>query len=103
MAQSSKLEQPCQELQRDKVFYVLFITFHEVLKAERLLKSHQLDVDVVPVPRSISSDCGVCIKSRSTVEILFGLLGHISGVKCYVFDGIEYKPGKAHPRREPRN
>ena len=55
-----------------------------------------MDVEVVPVPRSLSSDCGVSIKSRSPVEQLFELLGQCTGVKCYVFDGIKYKPGKPH-------
>jgi hypothetical protein len=82
-----------------KVFYILFDTLHDVLKAEKLLKSHHLDVEVVPVPRKISSDCGVSIKSRSPVESLFGLLGEIRGVKCYIFDGVQYKAGRSHSRK----
>jgi hypothetical protein len=82
-------------LQNNKAYFILFITIHDVLKAEKLLKKQGLAAEVVPVPRNISSDCGVCIKSSSPVEALFSLLGGISGVKCYVFDGKEYRPGKA--------
>jgi hypothetical protein len=100
MIQGQHVENTAQELGKEKVFYILFLTFHDVLKAERLLKGHQLDVDIVPVPRGISSDCGVCIKSLSPVEVLFGLLGQISGVKCYVFDGVAYKPGRTHKKAQ---
>lgn len=97
---SQHLEDVPQESHREKVFYILFLTFQDVLKAERLLKGHQLDVDIVPVPRGMSSDSGVCIKSRSPVEVLFGLLGQISGVRCYVFDGIAYRPGRSHRKSQ---
>ncbi len=89
------------ETENDKIFYIIFVTFHDVLRAEKLLKNHHLDVEIVPVPRGLSSDCGVCIKSRSPVELLFGLLGRVSGVKCYVFDGVEYKPGRSRKKRTP--
>ncbi len=79
----------------DKVYYILFATIHDVLKAEKALKSRAIDGEVVPVPRSLSSDCGVCIKSTAPVESLVELLARLRGVKCYVFDGVEYKPGRS--------
>jgi hypothetical protein len=81
-------------LQKDKAYYILFRTIHEVLKVEKLLKNHGLDTEVVPVPRNLSSDCGVCIKSKASVEELIPLLGDMVDIKCFVFDGMEYKPGK---------
>jgi hypothetical protein len=99
MAQDRQLAQASREVQGDKVFYIMFVTFHDVLKAEKLLDSHRLDVEIVPVPRGLSSDCGVCLKSRSPVELLFGLLSQVTGVKCYVFDGVEYKPGRPHKKK----
>jgi hypothetical protein len=99
MAQNRQLAQESHEAQVDKVFYIMFVTFHDVLKAEKLLRGHRLDVEIVPVPRGLSSDCGVCLKSRSPVELFFGLLGQVTGVRCYVFDGVEYKPGRAHKRK----
>jgi hypothetical protein len=37
------------------------------MKAEKLLKGKGLNVDLIPVPREISSDCGVAIEM--SVEI----------------------------------
>jgi len=86
-------------LPHDKAYYILFSTIHEVLKVEKVLKNSQADVEVVPVPRSLSSDCGVCIKSKAPVELLMDLIGDMAGLKCFLFDGIEYKPGKHRGKR----
>ena len=41
--------------------YLLFNSIHYVMKAEELLKNAGIIIDLVPVPREISSDCGMCI------------------------------------------
>lgn len=41
--------------------YLLFNSIHYVMKAEDLLKAAGITIDLVPVPREISSDCGMCI------------------------------------------
>ena len=38
----------------DKVYFLIFATIHDVLKAERILKDAALDVEVVPVPRTLA-------------------------------------------------
>lgn len=83
----------------DKFYFLIFTTIHDVLKAERTLKDGALDVEVVPVPRALSSDCGVCIKSGEEPEVLAGLLGHISGIRCFVFNGTEYGPEEFPARK----
>jgi hypothetical protein len=83
-------------LEKSECFYILFTTIHEVLKAEKILKEQMVDVEIVPVPRSLSSDCGVCLKSKADVGLLASLLGSVEGVKCYLFDGVEYRPGRRH-------
>jgi hypothetical protein len=45
-----------------KACIITFSTTHHVLHAEKLLRSTGIDVELVPVPRYISSDCGICIK-----------------------------------------
>jgi hypothetical protein len=40
----------------------LFGSIHHVMKAEKLLKGKGMEVDLIPVPREISSDCGVAIE-----------------------------------------
>lgn len=41
---------------------VLFETVSYVMKAEKLLKEAGVPHKIIPVPRNISSDCGVCIR-----------------------------------------
>ncbi len=98
MADGQPLAKTISEAEKEKIFYIMFCSFHDVLKAEKLLKSHHLDVEIVPVPRGLNADCGVCIKSKSPVELLFGLLSLVVGVKCYVFDGVQYRPGRSQKR-----
>lgn len=37
-------------------------TIHYVIKGERILKRAGLKIDVIPVPREISSDCGMALE-----------------------------------------
>lgn len=39
-----------------------FESIHYVMKAEKLLKQNEYEVVLIPVPRKISSDCGVSLK-----------------------------------------
>jgi hypothetical protein len=41
---------------------VILFSIHFVLKAEKLCKQHHVLHDVIPVPRAISSDCGMAIE-----------------------------------------
>ncbi len=40
---------------------ILFPSIHYVIQAEKLIKEKGLFFDLIPVPRYLSSDCGVCI------------------------------------------
>ncbi len=40
---------------------LILFSIHYVLKAEKLLKNKGITHDVVPVPREISSDCGMAL------------------------------------------
>lgn len=44
---------------RDGLF--IFNSVHKVMRAEETLKSAGLDVRLMPVPRSLSSDCGLAL------------------------------------------
>lgn len=39
----------------------VFLSIHDVMAAEKALKEKRIRHDVVPVPRSMSSDCGMAI------------------------------------------
>ena len=41
---------------------IVLSSVHRVMRAEKVLKQNGLKVDLVPVPREISSDCGVAIE-----------------------------------------
>lgn len=54
---------------------IILFSIHYVLKAEKLLKEHGLAHDVVPVPREISSDCGMAIEfDGSHYQAIAGIL-----------------------------
>ena len=54
---------------------ILFPSVHFALRAEKLLKARGLPHKLIPVPRHLSSDCGVCLripwdKREEVMEIL---------------------------------
>jgi hypothetical protein len=40
----------------------LFDSVSQVMKAEKILKNAGIPHKLIPVPRSISTDCGVCLR-----------------------------------------
>ncbi len=49
---------------------VLFQSISSALRAEKLLKKEGMAYKLIPVPRHLSSDCGVCIRFFSEDEFL---------------------------------
>ncbi|HQO39146.1 MAG TPA: DUF3343 domain-containing protein [Spirochaetota bacterium] len=43
-------------------YVVLFNSVSYALKSEKILKKEGIPFKLIPVPKSISSDCGVCIR-----------------------------------------
>ena len=41
---------------------VLFYSMSGALRAEKLLKKDGVVIKLIPVPRQLSSDCGVCVR-----------------------------------------
>lgn len=41
---------------------VLFHSVTHAMKAEKLLKAAGLTIKLIPVPKHISSDCGICLR-----------------------------------------
>ncbi len=68
-------------------YIFIFESVHQVMKAERLLKSKGFKIDLIPVPREISSDCGVAIELIEELEsealITLNQNG-ISMIKCFI-------------------
>jgi len=46
---------------------ILFDSVHHALRSEKILKEAGIPHKLIPVPRHISSDCGICL--RFTVDL----------------------------------
>lgn len=64
---------------------VLFQSTSGVLRAEKLAKGAALKVKLIPVPRHLSSDCGVCLRCESADVHRVRSILDAAGVE---FDGI---------------
>lgn len=68
-------------------YIILFHTIHDVLRVEKILKQHSISHELVPVPRNLSSDCGMCVKLRDDIERALSLCTNIEIAGCYDADG----------------
>jgi len=66
-------------------FVALFPSVSHVMKAEKLLIAENLPIKIIPVPKIISSDCGVCIRFN------FDISDRIKLILDQNFEGIEYR------------
>jgi len=49
-------------------FVMLFKSVSYVLKAEKILKKEGLPHKLIPVPKNISSDCGICLRFEPAIQ-----------------------------------
>ncbi|MGD0168110.1 MAG: DUF3343 domain-containing protein [Smithella sp.] len=49
-------------------YVILFRTVSYALKAEKILKQEGLPHKLIPVPKHVSSDCGVCLLIHTDVK-----------------------------------
>lgn len=75
-------------------FLVLFNSIHDVLRAEKILKQHTVPNELVPVPRDLSSDCGMSIIVNGDIHSVMDLLAGIRTTGTYFFDGHSYTPAR---------
>jgi hypothetical protein len=75
----------------NKYSIILFYTIHDVLRAEKILKQHRIPHELVPVPRNLSSDCGMCVKLLDDIEKTLSLLDKIDIAGCYAGDGRKHE------------
>ena len=47
---------------------MLFKAVSYVLKAEKILKKEGLPHKLIPVPKQISSDCGICLRFEPSIQ-----------------------------------
>ena len=59
---------------------ILVDSTHHALRIEKLLRQTGIHCRMIPVPRQLSSDCGVCVRiSRSDIE---GAKGAMAAAKA---------------------
>ncbi len=80
------------KLPKDKTVFILFYTIHDVLRMEKILKEKGIMHELVPVPRNLSSDCGMCIKLIDDVERARPHLEGFEVERSFSFDGENYDP-----------
>jgi hypothetical protein len=78
-------------LPADRTYNILFHSIHDVLKAEKIFKKHEIQHELIPVPRNLSSDCGMCIKVDEEIDIVLPLLTGIEIAGCYSVEQKEYR------------
>ena len=49
---------------------ILFDSVHHALRSEKILKEAGISHKLIPVPRHISSDCGICLRFTPDLRIL---------------------------------
>ena len=49
-------------------FVLLFKSVSYALKAEKILKQEELPHKLIPVPKHISSDCGICLRFDPSIQ-----------------------------------
>ncbi len=60
---------------KENDFVAIFHSIHRVLKAEKILKQAEVDFLLIPVPRQLTSDCGLALRfSPETKENLLRIL-----------------------------
>jgi hypothetical protein len=48
---------------------ILFDSVHHALRSEKILKEAGIPHKLIPVPRHISSDCGICLRFTPDLRI----------------------------------
>ena len=73
-------------MKNGKIYCVaLFDAVSHVMKAEKLLKEAGIHYKIIPVPKSISADCGVCVRflpeHREAIMELLRLHVHVREIR----------------------
>jgi len=72
-------------MSEDRIYRVaLFDSVSHVMKAEKILKEANIPYKIIPVPKHISTDCGVCVRflpeQQETVMEALRLHVHVSEI-----------------------
>jgi len=74
-------------------YVAIFHSIHRVLRAEQLLKKHKAEFLLIPVPRKLTSDCGLALRIAPTeLPAVFAVLraAELLPPELYQLEGGEY-------------
>ena len=77
----------------DQDYVAIFHSIHRVLRAEKLLKQHQAAFLLIPVPRKLTSDCGLALRiAPEHLPAVFAVLrtADLLPPELYQLQGGEY-------------
>ena len=83
---------------RENDFVAIFHSIHRVMKAEKILKKKKVEMLLIPVPRQLTSDCGLAIRyaEKDRVEIEMILKGeNLSPEELYRKTDDGFEPAEA--------
>lgn len=79
---------------RENDLVAIFHSIHRVMKAEKVLKQERVDILLIPVPRQLTSDCGLAIRYREqerdrVTQVL--TREDLVPAELYIYDGKEFR------------
>lgn len=73
-------------------YILIFNSVHRVMKAEKLLKMANFESKTIPVPRKLSSDCGLAIKIENiNIDIILKALEKEKPEEIYIENFENYE------------
>ena len=70
-------------------YIALFYTHYGSIKYSKFLKSKNVENEIMPVPRALSSSCGICVKFSTTIDIRTIVSNDIESI--FMLSDGEYK------------
>ncbi len=64
-------------------FYFIFRRTVDVMMADELLSKNNVSYKIVPVPKEISSECGLCVLTEEPWEKVLFLLKEVKPIAVY--------------------
>jgi hypothetical protein len=69
---------------------IVFESITRLLKVEKLFKSKNIEYEIIPTPREISSDCGSAMRIENEFEVQLGVILKENMINCRTIkDGVE--------------
>lgn len=75
-----------------QVFILIFNSVHRVMRAEKILKDYEVNYKTIPVPRKLSSDCGLAIRVfEKNLDELKTILNEEPPEEVYLEENKDYR------------